>query len=724
MAATRRAKARQTRLSFPSERSSSPPVEGHTRHGARASQNSALLPEGDLIEGRVPDDGSQVRTRNKRRKSQLRFESSNVKLVDKHRSLPTPVATSQPSEHLDDSGKSTSRPELETEHQKSERSPCTDKPGRSPDDLGSLKMAKRKAGFKPRHKATAMFKSQITPTKALPSPLGSSQQSMKSPPMRNPLFAPPGPDPATGKALAKDFHRRPLANSHIDSDSDVQVVGSRGPQSHGRGHGLDDGVDVGNIGQSSDHDDLPSRRRSRVTKGPGSTQLQKRPMRLLSRKELESRRQTSKADSSGDGSDVISPAPRKRPRTRSHVQLSSDESDGIAGDAELAQSENSIPSGQGRQQVDEVIEDAEDLKGTGDSPDRLTRLSLTPAELCASRTRGHATRHKKQTARARQLEMLRARRQGKDVTAALDESDPSSQAAEEDHSPRRGFTQQRYLEPDAIREGDDESFVVEDEDEGDDASWRNQIPLELSSHSHMDIKEYFRHVVEWMVHRKLNPAFDRHDPLYAMAFRKIDDEAKGYAGSKFTSASWKPEFKRTLEARPDFTDVEDTSPVLAQGCEACGRSSHPARWRITFSGGAYDPKTLEPLKEEDPDDSDAETQSYDVDGHALAREDYEFQVGRHCKSNAFIAHSLLHWRWHLNQWVLQWLETQGYTKPERLVEREGWSIKKQGQFANRTIDEMVENQEIKSLWRDFKTRLEEARSSKVAAFGRGGEVRK
>ena len=289
--------------------------------------------------------------------------------------------------------------------------------------------------------------------------------------------------------------------------------------------------------------------------------------------------------------------------------------------------------------------------------------------------------------------------------------------------PEGVFTQQRISRPDVADE-DVESFVVEDEDGGEDASWRNEMPLELSSHSHMDIKEYFKQGVEWMVHRKLNPAFNREDPLYVMAFRKIDDEAKGYAGSKFTSSSWKPEFKRALEARPDFTDVEDTSPVLARGCEACGRTTHPAKWRVTFSGGAYDPKTLESLKEEDSDDSENETQSHDADGHTLARQDYEFQVGRHCKSNAFIAHSLLHWRWHLNQWVLQWLEAQGYTTPERLVEREGWSTKRRGHFANKTIDEMVENKEIKSLWRDFKRRLEEARSSKVAAFGRGYEVRR
>ena len=86
---------------------------------------------------------------------------------------------------------------------------------------------------------------------------------------------------------------------------------------------------------------------------------------------------------------------------------------------------------------------------------------------------------------------------------------------------------------------------------------------------------------------------------------------------------------------------------------------------------------------------------------------------RFCKANATFAHALLHWRYHLNEWVLDWLKNQGYTSAEKIVERENWSIKKRGDFGNKVVDEMEEKGEIKALYRDFKINLEAAREAKV-----------
>ncbi|MBN6743394.1 DUF4211 domain-containing protein, partial [Acidithiobacillus sp. MC6.1] len=56
--------------------------------------------------------------------------------------------------------------------------------------------------------------------------------------------------------------------------------------------------------------------------------------------------------------------------------------------------------------------------------------------------------------------------------------------------------------------------------------------------------------VEWMVHRKINPAFSRDDEIYLQAFTKLDDEYQGYAKSKFVSSQWTAEFTRAIYARP------------------------------------------------------------------------------------------------------------------------------------------------------------------------------
>jgi len=65
------------------------------------------------------------------------------------------------------------------------------------------------------------------------------------------------------------------------------------------------------------------------------------------------------------------------------------------------------------------------------------------------------------------------------------------------------------------------------------------------------LKEHFKDAVEWMVHNKINPAFNRDDPLYVQAFKKLDTEYAGLAKSKFTSTQWTAEFTRAIEARPE-----------------------------------------------------------------------------------------------------------------------------------------------------------------------------
>jgi hypothetical protein len=144
-----------------------------------------------------------------------------------------------------------------------------------------------------------------------------------------------------------------------------------------------------------------------------------------------------------------------------------------------------------------------------------------------------------------------------------------------------------------------------------------------------------------------------------------DDEVKGLAGSKFTSAAWTPEFTVALNARPDiaFESIDRNSGehYLRDHCDACNRSKHPATYQIQFQGKPYHRQTLEDLPRNNDDDgsssSDNENESagnepdYDANGQEISSEMTIFYCGKFCTANAKTAHALQHWRYHLNEWV-------------------------------------------------------------------------
>ena len=76
-------------------------------------------------------------------------------------------------------------------------------------------------------------------------------------------------------------------------------------------------------------------------------------------------------------------------------------------------------------------------------------------------------------------------------------------------------------------------------------------------------------------------------------------------------------------------------------------------------------------------------------------------------------HALYHWRYALNQTVLDWLKINGHLTPTMIVERESLRRKKREKSANKIVDGMVENGIMQELYKQFKENLEIARSTKV-----------
>jgi hypothetical protein len=280
---------------------------------------------------------------------------------------------------------------------------------------------------------------------------------------------------------------------------------------------------------------------------------------------------------------------------------------------------------------------------------------------------------------------------------------------------------------------DDNDFVV-DEDEDETLGVPGGIPLAFTRFASEKPKNLFKYALEWFVQKKINPAFGMNDEIYELTFKKLDDEIRGLAGSKFTSSAWTPDFTVALQSRPEIVvDNASDNSALRDRCDACNRSGHPATFRIQFLNKPYDKETLEPISErddddDDDDDDDSESQSegqstrhrqradYDSKGRIVPPESTEFFVGKFCTANAETAHALSHWKYHLNEWVITWLTSRGYCSATALLERDKMSAKKRRKRANKIVDRMVEEGVLKILWREFRNTADTARNSKQGRY--------
>lgn len=86
-------------------------------------------------------------------------------------------------------------------------------------------------------------------------------------------------------------------------------------------------------------------------------------------------------------------------------------------------------------------------------------------------------------------------------------------------------------------------------------------------------------------------------------------------------------------------------------------------------------------------------------------------------ANAQMAHALAHWRYHLNEWVVDYLKQEGYCTPVKVVERDEWKTSKRREYANEIVDHMERVGEVRKLYRDFKNETEHAHNKPVRCCG-------
>lgn len=292
-----------------------------------------------------------------------------------------------------------------------------------------------------------------------------------------------------------------------------------------------------------------------------------------------------------------------------------------------------------------TVSPSSDSNGNPSSQDKSKGKAISakgpssPSTSTARSMRSKAPRRHR-TEKEKRMELLRRRRAGeKDLTmedlessdeddeqGALYDTDPELEVLEvfddESEPEQAPITKKKGKKKakknkaeDAPSEKLDEDANTEDEDFIDDEDDTigvpdealAQIPLEFTRASRKPLKAHFKDAIEWLVHRKLNPAFERDNEVYMTAWRRLSDEVTGLANSKFVSSVWKPDFYKALRARPYIIQQELGAGFATdfKHCEACGRSGHPATWSISFQGKPYDSKTLDEV-ESDSEDEDEE----------------------------------------------------------------------------------------------------------------------
>lgn len=103
----------------------------------------------------------------------------------------------------------------------------------------------------------------------------------------------------------------------------------------------------------------------------------------------------------------------------------------------------------------------------------------------------------------------------------------------------------------------------------------------------------------------------------------------------------------------------------------------------------------------------------DEDGNTIPEETRRWFIGFTCNSNAETAHSLLHWKHALLEWVEVELERMGYFTPEQLASRAKLTPKAKCKLVDEIMAQWVSERKVRALYDDFRENIEKARVKKT-----------
>lgn len=379
-----------------------------------------------------------------------------------------------------------------------------------------------------------------------------------------------------------------------------------------------------------------------------------------------------------------------------------------------------------RKEREEIEADLEDLQDSG-----------VEDESSKTRTRGGPVTTQRDLAREH-LDLLKRRRAGERIPRVYDSDDEQSVEGQDisyigqpadDLSDQGSVHSSAETEPEeneAPTADDNVDDFIEDDEEaeiGVSRRPRSDVPLEFTSWMSAKPRELFPHIIEWLVKNKIAPAFPRDDDIFKLAFQRINDQVAAQAGSRLISSAWNAQFKDTILARPQIAIgmMPGMDEDHIRTCDACNKTNRPAKFDFVISGNAYNMNTLEPIeKDSDAEDDGADDLSVDYKGHILALQDRHFYLGSHCAANAQMGHKLMHWKYHLNETVLDYLQEQGVLSAAAIVSRDKKNKRKREKEAEAIVDSMEEIGKIDELWAHFQRDLKDAMLGMEDYTVRGG----
>lgn len=428
--------------------------------------------------------------------------------------------------------------------------------------------------------------------------------------------------PQADAARERSTRRSPKDNIRQTRSSQSKRVDSPKVTFSNSNNVVDRFVDLGgDDSEDSESQELPTtpalRRNRRITRDKGA--VVSLPVRVESDDEIQSSR--SKRLKSGRKVSIV---------------ISDDDNESASDDAvEIETSEEDEPVKQSRrgltnEEQQELEDDVLDLQSSGPE-------DIEPPSRDRTRT--------KRSAREEALDRLKRRRAGDrsvDITNSSQDEDETNHDLAGDEEDDEAPLAPRAARKDMFTHNEEDDDFLADDGEDTLGAPADDIPIEFTRYATMKAKELFKFAVEWMVQKKINPAFQNDDEIYDLAFKKLDDEIKGLAGSKFVSAAWTQDFSFALRARPEiqYMPIDRNAGALwmKDKCDACNRSGHPATWEIRFQGKPYHRHSLEEVVgPDDSDDTDSETegaedserQTRDDKGHVILPESTTFYVGKY-----------------------------------------------------------------------------------------------
>ncbi|KAK3295739.1 uncharacterized protein B0H64DRAFT_153115 [Chaetomium fimeti] len=398
----------------------------------------------------------------------------------------------------------------------------------------------------------------------------------------------------------------------------------------------------------------------------------------------------------------------------------------------LIRRKNTISSQEDKEDEDEEEPPAPSSVKTGRARRKPLTLKEKARELLRRKRAGEVINEDENSSSSDEEEPVKAMYDSDPDHLVLDEFEDDEEGInepvlEDSATERRKSKKGKKKQKRNVVDGDDGSeslddFVIDDDDAplGVPDEAYQDMPLEFTRHSQKSLKEYFRDAIEWLVQFMVNPEFPKEHAVYHMAWKKLDDEVQGLATSKFASAAWKKEFIMALRARPYFNNVELSKGDMAevQHCGACGRTGHPAKYLMTFTGAPYYKnitnleRFLQPVDMDSESDSGSGSNAHDDDenGNSIPKEDTEWFVGAVCNSNAETTHDLMHWKKGLLVFVDTRLHIEGYMDSAKVVERERMDPQERNDLVDKIMNHWEKNGMVKALYQEFKGTIEKARN--------------